>query len=285
MDFYDGDLYGWSLLDKSVSGNGGNNYGLADADDRNVDTLGKYYPSVPIRIDVKFTYATYRSTGVTAAGLVETPNGTCMGKTADDRTIAQISATRTTAAFITKSGLLYVWGKDGSEPTAQSASDKNLNLLLRTAPVEDRYEAPHAFVPGMVDYTVSDLFRIFPAYNDAANRNENFAVSIDSIVSSEYNYLVRYNSSSEECNFLWGQTVYDQLNSSNGPHSFGGGHIASNIYSGGWAYLGDGNIYTVSASSFNVRGKNYSVASTAAVSSSAVQSGRNFSRTHFARWM
>ncbi len=265
---YDGDLYGWSLLDKSVSGNGGNNYGLADADDRNVDTLGKYYPSVPIRIDVKFTYATYRSTGVTAAGLVETPNGTCMGKTADDRTIAQISATRTTAAFITKSGLLYVWGKDSSEPTAQSASDKNLNLLLRTAPVEDRYEAPHAFVPGMVDYTVSDLFRIFPAYNDAANRNENFAVSIDSIVSSEYNYLVRYNSSSEECNFMWGQTVYDQLNSSNGPHSFGGGHIASNIYSGGWAYLGDGNIYTVSASSFNVRGKNYSVASTAAVSGS-----------------
>jgi len=249
---YNGDLYGWSLTK------------TANAFDNTATTLGGYYPAQPHRIDVKMVYAkntdgdnvTYKDT-LTAS---EENEGYLGGN--NDK-IKQIVATRTTAAFLTTDGLVYTWGNpDDVEPifekNAHSVFPK-INLLARNATQNNK------FVPTIMNYDSTSFISIFPSRVERTY----------SISASEYNYSVFYKTKSSETNsydtnFVWGQSVYNQLN--NEQHDFfvhsavrTHANITYSDTAHTQAYLGDGNVYFVVGGKLYVRGKNHAVPSGVAV--------------------
>ncbi len=265
---YNGDLYGWSLTK------------TANAFDNTATTLGGYYPAKPHRIDVKKTYITYTSDNgkyvVEESGVVSKIDAQQkVHSGGEDDEIIQIAATRTTAAFLTEQGIIYTWGKDDDVEPANT-TDKiasgvttAINLLHRTP----NANSPK-FEPAMLDYTYrNNAFGGIVPRIDVADTTKPVS-RVKSLSASEYNYIAYYYSDDKLNNiqnFIWGQTVYNQL-ATKDVHDFAPGddiRWQSNVKgpdnAAGKVYLGDGNAYYIGSNGLQVTGKNYTIKSGAAV--------------------
>lgn len=187
---YDGDLYGWSLL--SVPSGVGSD---------NADTLGNYYDTVPQKISVTFR------AGPGANNTIWT-NINYHSKS-NDR-IVQIAATRYTAAFITGNGYIYTWGKDGSgfyDVEYSNNSSASNYLLLRPAQSSgtypDLWHTPYIINYGY--YNADGLRNLAPATGSSYTDM--------SIAGAEYNYIFVYKTNSYFRSFVWGSSLYDNLQS------------------------------------------------------------------------
>lgn len=283
---YDNQLFAWSLLDKSVTQegengqpvypNGNNVTGFNSAG----DTLGKYYPSTPIRIDMtgKFTGVRY----ATATGLAQEsgiacprpiPEGSSYIGYVDDTESGRdypvmLAATRTTAAFVTRKGLVYVWGKNGVEPVRSTGlSEQATGLLLGISTDNDCHTTPM-----MIDYVdaAPDILPVGPTGGKPQ--------LVNSISGSEYNYVLAYTvSGSNTGNFMWGQSIYGQQ-PRNVSYTFGKTDAETQVvvYNNSAviterAYLGDGNIFYISNNSLYVSGKNFVVPKTTSSADGAIE--------------
>lgn len=265
---YNGDLYGWSLTK------------TANAFDNTATTLGGYYPAKPHRIDVEKTYITYTSSNgeyvVNVSGVSENEAQGQIYSGGKDDEIIQIAATRTTAAFLTNQGIIYTWGKDNDvEPANTTNKTVNgvteaINLLHRTPNTNNP-----KFEPAMLDYTFqNNAFGGIVPRVEIVNANKTVTPRVKSLSASEYNYVAYYNNDGElnvTKNFIWGQTVYNQLQSV-GVHKFAPAssirwesNVTGPDSAAGKVYLGDGNAYFINSNSLYVRGKNYKIKSGAAV--------------------
>ena len=154
---YDNDLYAWSLLDTAVEK--GLNGTVTERVENNittinvtpntgVDTLGKFYPKNPVKLDVYLTGVRTGSTVV--SGLPKPSNLGSDTYIGENDKIKQIAATRKTAAFLTEKGLIYTWGYESSEPSANATST---DLLLRPRTAETAYPAAnHYLIPSVINY-------------------------------------------------------------------------------------------------------------------------------------
>ncbi len=260
---YNGDLYGWSLT-KAETDNNFND---------SATTLGKYYPAKPHRIDVEKTYITYTLSSseyvVNASGVKKNEMSSEQvhsGGEGDE--IIQIAATRTTAAFLTEQGIIYTWGKDNDVEPATTVKaiapgvTNKLNLLRRNS--------VNKYKPVMIDYTAHEDFRVIAPI---VSVTDNLVTSrVKSLSASEYNYIAYYDtngSNNASKNFVWGQTVYNQLHQMTGTHNFAPAadkRWQSNFEGGkGKVYIGDGNAYYIDNAGLHVTGKNYKIKSGAAV--------------------
>ncbi len=280
---YNGDLYGWSLT-KAETDNNFND---------SATTLGGYYPAKPHRIDVKKTYITYTSDNgkyvVKESGVVSKIYAQQkVHSGGEDDEIIQIAATRTTAAFLTEQGIIYTWGKgDDVEPantTNKIASGVTtaINLLHRTP----NANSPK-FEPAMLDYTYrNNAFGGIVPRIDVADTTKPVS-RVKSLSASEYNYIAYYysddnlnNIQNNIQNFIWGQTVYNQIQIT-GTHNFAPGddirwqsNVTGPDNAAGKVYLGDGNAYFINSNSLYVRGKNYKIKSGAAVGTDTKTDGK-----------
>lgn len=239
---YDNDLYAWSLLDKTGGRNGGNETGLntalvqsaADA------TLGQYYPSTPIRLEVKFYTAS-----TTEVGRAEDPNDS----------IVQIAATRKTAAFVTAHKYIYVWGKDVEEPTLDSSDSNTVNstnLLLRdgtragTAYYNGR--TLDLFEPALINYTKENT------QNTLKNLLNASSVMLSA---GEYNYSA-YDGAT---NYVWGQNLYNQMEfaaSATNLQKLKSDFGSEAQFANGKVYVGDGTLFFMdSGNNLRFKGKNF----------------------------
>ncbi|MDE7394790.1 MAG: hypothetical protein K2M95_01555, partial [Clostridiales bacterium] len=287
---YDGDLYGMSLLDKSGGQNGGNVTGLNSNPVSTLNTLGEYYPSTPIKIDVKFTDIWYSGTAESPTDFVigadpdTSPDAgyTVLDTSEENRTIKSIVATRKTAAFITENNLIYTWGAEIVEPT-QDSTPFTMNLLLRgNAASNPNYrEAENKFLPSMINYlSTTDSSGYAVAGNTTAliPLKGQFLANVYAFTASEYNYNLFYSAGRDAMgnndtpkNFTWGQQVYYQLdNTQTYTYDRGDDDVLTAIigtsgnasdYLQTQAFLGDGNVYYVKDGTLYVRGKNISVTS------------------------
>ncbi len=261
---YDGDLYGWSLIPNKTESQI-NREGTAGA-----ETLGEYYPTVPKRIEVNFTYVSYETNGnVLSAGKSKPQGSYHMG---GEEKITQIVATRKTAAFVTASGLVYTWGSNSTtEPTVENSSGEvldNIDLLLHSTGADEIYPIiTNHYEPAMINYFLNSS--IVPV-NDYT-----FASKVVDLVASEYNYILHYEDIKNlPQSFMWGQSAYNQLLQNNIADTFGNvfgtgttPHRVSSVYTSEstsnetfrWAYLGDGNTYYITEAGLYVNGKNFAV--------------------------
>ena len=274
---YNNELYAWSLLpedEHTYKGEGLNpEYG---------DSLGQYYPTNPIRIAVDFRGVRFERSsekGVTLTKIGELPNKddvltnennrqTYVGG-ADDN-IVQIAATRTTAAFVTRKGLIYTWGKESYEPLKNG--EQTTQLLFRNPTYEGNgtyVPQKHNYTPALIDY--NKHHGLLPL----GHINSSMATSIQSIAGSDFNYIVHYNGQNNtQGNYVWGQSQYlgGADVQSIGNYTFGrdyaNGELAKTANTR--AYLGDGNVYYFSSGTtqaLKVRGKNFAVADSAIMAS------------------
>ncbi len=273
---YNGDLYGWSLT-KAETDNNFND---------SATTLGKYYPAKPHRIDVEKTYITYTLSSseyvVNASGVKKNEMSSEQvhsGGEGDE--IIQIAATRTTAAFLTEQGIIYTWGKDNDVEPATTVKaiapgvTNKLNLLRRNS--------VNKYKPVMIDYTAHEDFRVIAPI---VSVTDNLVTSrVKSLSASEYNYIAYYDtngSNNASKNFVWGQTVYNQLHQMTGTHNFAPAadkRWQSNFEGGkGKVYIGDGNAYYIDNAGLHVTGKNYKIKSGAAVEAETTYSDATYKR-------
>ncbi len=273
---YNGDLYGWSLT-KAETDNNFND---------SATTLGKYYPAKPHRIDVEKTYITYTLSSseyvVNASGVKKNEMSSEQvhsGGEGDE--IIQIAATRTTAAFLTEQGIIYTWGKDNDVEPATTVKaiapgvTNKLNLLRRNS--------VNKYKPVMIDYTAHEDFRVIAPI---VSVTDNLVTSrVKSLSASEYNYIAYYDtngSNNASKNFVWGQTVYNQLHQMTGTHNFAPAadkRWQSNFEGGkGKVYIGDGNAYYIDNADLHVTGKNYKIKSGAAVEAETTYSDATYKR-------
>lgn len=278
---YNGDLYGWSLTKTE------NTFDAA------ATTLGGYYPAKPHRINVKKTYITYTSDNgkyvVEESGVSKIEAQQKVHSGGEDDEIIQIAATRTTAAFLTEQGIIYTWGKDDDVEPANT-TDKiasgvttAINLLHRTT----NANSPK-FEPAMLDYTYrNNAFGGIVPRIDVADTAKPVS-RVKSLSASEYNYIAYYYSDdnlNNIQNFIWGQTVYNQLHQMTGTHNFAPGddirwqsNVTGPDNAAGKVYLGDGNAYFINSNSLYVRGKNYKIKSGAAVEAETTYSDATYKR-------
>ena len=271
---YNGDLYGWSLTKTE------------NAFDATATTLGGYYPAQPHRIDVKKTYITYTSDNgkyvVEESGVVSKIDAQQkVHSGGEDDEIIQIAATRTTAAFLTEQGIIYTWGKDNDVEPATTVKaiapgvTNKLNLLRRNS--------VNKYKPVMIDYTAHEDFRVIAPI---VSVTDNLVTSrVKSLSASEYNYIAYYDtngSNNASQNFVWGQTVYNQLHQMTGTHNFAPAadkRWQSNFEGGkGKVYIGDGNAYYIDNAGLHVTGKNYKIKSGAAVEAETTYSDATYKR-------
>ncbi len=273
---YNGDLYGWSLT-KAETDNNFND---------SATTLGGYYPAKPHRIDVEKTYITYTLSSseyvVNASGVKKNEMSSEQvhsGGEGDE--IIQIAATRTTAAFLTEQGIIYTWGKDNDVEPATTVKaiapgvTNKLNLLRRNS--------VNKYKPVMIDYTAHEDFRVIAPI---VSVTDNLVTSrVKSLSASEYNYIAYYDtngSNNASKNFVWGQTVYNQLHQMTGTHNFAPAadkRWQSNFEGGkGKVYIGDGNAYYIDNAGLHVTGKNYTIKSGAAVEAETTYSDATYKR-------
>ncbi|WP_251546101.1 RCC1-like domain-containing protein [Pumilibacter intestinalis] len=273
---YNGDLYGWSLT-KAETDNNFND---------SATTLGGYYPAKPHRIDVEKTYITYTLSSseyvVNASGVKKNEMSSEQvhsGGEGDE--IIQIAATRTTAAFLTEQGIIYTWGKDNDVEPATTVKaiapgvTNKLNLLRRNS--------VNKYKPVMIDYTAHEDFRVIAPI---VSVTDNLVTSrVKSLSASEYNYIAYYDtngSNNASKNFVWGQTVYNQLHQMTGTHNFAPAadkRWQSNFEGGkGKVYIGDGNAYYIDNAGLHVTGKNYKIKSGAAVEAETTYSDATYKR-------
>ncbi len=283
---YDNDLYAWSLLDTAVEK--GLNGTVTERVENNittinvtpntgVDTLGKFYPKNPVKLDVYLTGVRTGSTVV--SGLPKPSNLGSDTYIGENDKIKQIAATRKTAAFLTEKGLIYTWGYESSEPSANATST---DLLLRPRTAETAYPAAnHYLIPSVINYggtfnsvKISNMLPIGKNGTDGASNSSDDIAEFE-LSSSEYNYSLYHKrwSHSESSgwslvnsNFIWGQNAYGQrYNSDSNVYA-----LNKNEQSDYWVangdnsvlsqvYLGDGNVYYINNNSLQVRGKNYVV--------------------------
>lgn len=270
---YNGDLYGWSLTKTE------------NTFDNTATTLGGYYPAKPHRIDVEKTYITYTLSSseyvVNASGVKKNEmlsEQVHSGGEGDE--IIQIAATRTTAAFLTEQGIIYTWGKDNDVEPATTVKaiapgvTNKLNLLRRNS--------VNKYKPVMIDYTAHEDFRVIAPI---VSVTDNLVTSrVKSLSASEYNYIAYYDtngSNNASKNFVWGQTVYNQIQMT-GTHNFAPAadkRWQSNFEGGkGKVYIGDGNAYYIDNAGLHVTGKNYKIKSGAAVEAETTYSDATYKR-------
>ncbi len=188
---YDGDLYGWSLLEEQASTVG----------DQSATTLGRYYPTTPKKISVTFRRGPGEAPG---QPIVWGDSSNQYIATTDDE-IVQIAATRTTAAFITRRGHIYTWGNDVDNKDMNH--DVDHPLLLR--PCSEGYDGSRyePFIVNYNYYTPSDnantgLLRSRP-FNNFRNM---------SLAAGENNYIFVYYYGTCYNTFVWGSALYGVLN-------------------------------------------------------------------------
>ena len=273
---YNGDLYGWSLVTPSQVG------------DNNASSLGMYYPTIPSKIDFQFRKGpvstgsgSYRAWGDTD------PNNGYHSIDASDR-IIQIAATRTTAAFITKNGKIYTWGKDIADvPHANMGSATSPLLLRGSSATTPAGNACPWHTPYIIDYD-------YYTHPDSRDSLENIkpysgsAMTNMSIAGGEYNYIIAYSrgTSSTYHTFVWGSLMYGVTNrevgGSNPSYTFdtGSGSTLYNQMSSRRTYntaiSADGNSVTAVAGGYTV-GVNSS--SNIGGASSLMLKGKNFITT------
>lgn len=190
---YDGRLFGWSLTGNSTQST-------------SATSLGGYYTAVPTEINVKF-----REGPGGSANRDWTNDSDSYHKVRDDK-ITSIAATRTTAAFITASGYIYTWGRDGNKDIAGGYTSVGIGgspsefhyLLLRP------YESPDApdanwYTPYIVDYNYYEAPD--PAGLDSAFP-KGTTFSDMSIAGGENNYIMVYKSQSQYYSYVWGSILY-----------------------------------------------------------------------------
>lgn len=253
---YDNDLYGWSLLKKgSCEETDTNNANGTNITGYNAGgkTLGEYYPSTPVKIKVNLTGVQMNSAGTSITGVgvaVSDAEHYYGNKSGDPDGIAQIAATSTSAAFLTKKGLVYTWGTENTEPS--NAGTVPTNVLFRHAPGNDQtYTQGSKFVPNIINY--NDANTILPTGGKAT--------AVTEIAASEDNYIVQYTQGSAKSNYIWGQSVYNQLNDT--AYAFNktvsGAPTAHNGAS--QSYLGDGTVYKFVGGQLQAHGKNFAISS------------------------
>ena len=208
---YDGDLYGWSLLD----GRSG-----ATSVNTGATTLGGYYTSVPTKIDVTFRYGP--GTGNT---VMPWNNGVVSGHRYHDELpagsdrIVQIATTRYTAAFLTANGYIYTWGKPISDVSYNQNKEYN-SLLLRTEEVS--FGGGHFYTPYIINY--ESYFSVSGSSGSSTHtETANHALQLmrptgtsgfsdASLAGGEYNYIFVYARGSAYYTYVWGSLMYAATN-------------------------------------------------------------------------
>ena len=286
---YDNELFAWSLLDKSDGKNGGNETNLNTTGQGlpSGRTLGEYYPSTPIKLNLNLTGVSLRATeggdDLEIINVGETFNADTDNKPGGSRVFIgnevdsqatdyeakpdypiDIAATKTTAAMLTTAGLVYVWGHEEEEPTRDTPV--TVGLLRRGVGGYRYISVAHEFLPGLIDY--NDFPKMLPLATGGSYVNS-FVQRVNYITASEQNYMINctyFEGSNKTTNFIWGQNVYNQQNtevySFNNKSSSNGQEVKADI-SGAilnyTAYLGDGNVYYFDGSTLKVRGRNFTV--------------------------
>ncbi len=226
---YDGDLYGWSLL---------------DGEHADGETLGSRYTSTPTKINVVLR-AGPGSNGTRSwnnSNYHDTYENQNSGR--KDR-ILQIAATRYTAAFITEAGYLYTWGSDAThrdyDYTAESSAVHN--LLLRPCTAVGSATAERWYEPYIIDY----------GYYGETGGNKHALTAIIpnsfgnmSIAGGEYNYIFVYSTSNGYYSFVWGGMQYAITNRAE-VGSYSSPEVLGSITSGRYVFQTPYTINNVSA--------------------------------------
>ena len=211
---YNGDLYGWSLLDADSS----------EVGSQNASSLSRYYSTVPTKINVQWI------TGPSDDGDLWEDNEYHTARTEAD-TIVQIAATRYTAAFITKSGAIYTWGKDVID-APYTSNEKSARLLLRDG--ADGH-SPSLLEPYMINYdyytfTDSSEAKKKPMANIKPYASAGGAFVDMSIAGGEYNYILVYKrGQSAYRSFVWGSLLYGVTNRGGAEFYSASGNNVDNI--------------------------------------------------------
>lgn len=206
---YDNKLYGWSLIDGSTGGETGL-------------SLGQYYPATPTQIDFKFVQ------GPASGGSWGDP-GYHSSESVGDNAIKQIVATRHSAAFVTRNGAIYTWGRDtGNYIDVEIDTNRDVPhpLLLRNA--EDTSHVNPWYVPYIIDYDYHSHSNV--TTSQFALPSIRPTLSDISIAAGEYNYIIAFSrgnylgdtiSGTTKYSFVWGSRMYNVNNvEPNAPYTY-----------------------------------------------------------------
>ncbi|MCM1368322.1 MAG: hypothetical protein NC184_05910 [Roseburia sp.] len=204
---YDGELYGWSLNGSNSPnvGNGNLNSGAK--------TLGEYYSTVPTKLvnttdryDSDYVFRNGPGSGDTPIRWKATEYHD--PRNSGDR-IIQIAATRTTAAFITKAGFVYTWGKDIFDVELENEGSMPNYLLLRST-TDGTGDYPW-YKPYIINYTYGINDSSDTEYNPGLyNILPNNSFGNASLAAGEYNYILTYSkyTTGMYYSYVWGSLMY-----------------------------------------------------------------------------
>lgn len=202
---YDGELYGWSLRDADSALVG------KDSLTNGAKTLGQYYSTVPTKLVDTKTYTNKDYVFKKGPGKQSTPvkwgsTDYHVNRDTPDK-IIQIAATRTTAAFITKDGFIYTWGKDTHDVPLGNEGGSMPNYLLLRQTTDSTGAYPWS-KPYIIDYR-------YGTTGDGTNPGLLNIMPIDgfgnvSLAASEYNYILVYSkgTSGMYYSYVWGTLMY-----------------------------------------------------------------------------
>ncbi len=191
---YNGDLYGWSLLDEEY---------CAQAPD-SANTLGEYYTKTPRQIPVIFRKGPGVSGAQTRWNIPDYHTAIDLNKESSKSTkIVEVVATRTTAAFITENGFIYTWGKDPADISGGYSNETEHYLLLRNP--DDSHDNPW-YIPYIIDYG-----HYTTAYTETIPVEFQFIrpeLGNVSIAAGENNYIISFNKGNKYYTYVWGSLMY-----------------------------------------------------------------------------
>lgn len=206
---YDGKLYGWS-------------YKTNRTPDSSDATLADCYTDTPTEIPVTFRVGPKNNFEWNATS---SDSGEHYHSERTDDSIKAIAATRNTAAFITKKGYIYTWGKDTPHDVDHNESGQEHHLLLRSTTETDTIKCSWK-IPYIIDYyyfgstsaTTANTHKL-PLEQCIPSVGDGYT----SLVGGEYNYafmfIRRYDASNSFGNsgthfhtYIWGSMLYNAVN-------------------------------------------------------------------------
>ncbi|MDE6293876.1 MAG: hypothetical protein K2L88_04565, partial [Clostridiales bacterium] len=219
---YDGKLYGWS-------------YKTNRTPDSSDATLADCYTDTPTEIPVTFRVGPKNeSRNPSTNELIYSWNATSSDSgesyhSPTEDSIKAIAATRNTAAFITKKGYIYTWGKDTPHDVDHNESGQDHHLLLRSTTETDTIKCSWK-IPYIIDYYYfgsTGSTTEAPAKLPLEQCKPTVGDGYTSLVGGEYNYafmfIRRYDSSGSGDNsfgnsgthfhtYIWGSMLYNAVN-------------------------------------------------------------------------